>query len=308
MKIIKTPLERFDGLPDYPYSPHWASVTNPDGGEPLDLHYVDEGPHDAPETLLFMHGEPTWSYLYRKMIKTVRDKEPGFRVLAPDMPGFGKSDKPAAREDYTYERLVDWMSEWLTHLDLNGMTLFCQDWGGLVGLRLVARFPERFERVMVSNTGLPTGGGRMTESVKQWRDEISQTLPSWEDAMQYSTVSTLTKEVLAAYEAPFPTEEHRTGSRVLPRLIPVFDDEPSVKENIEAWKVLERFEKPFMTAFGDSDPASPVGKSDKIFQDRVPGAKGQNHTVVEKAGHFIQEDKGPEVAELLLRFIKDNQQ
>ncbi len=306
MKVLRTPDERFKNLPDYPYSPNWLPVSNPDGGEPLRLHYVDVGLIDGGETLLFMHGEPTWSFLYRKMIRSVQEKEPGYRILAPDLPGFGKSDKPAERDDYTYERMVDWMSEWLCKLDLTGVTLFCQDWGGLIGLRLVARYPERFARVMVSNTGLPTGGGCMTKSFLEWRDEISQELPTWDLAIQFSTVSHLTEDVLAAYEAPFPTEEHRAGSRKLPQLVPAFDDMPSVEENKRAWEVLERFEKPFMTAFGDSDPASPVGKSDKFFQDRVPGAKDQKHTVVKDAAHFIQEDKGPEIAGILMEFIRDN--
>ena len=306
MKILRTPEERFEHIPDYPYSPHWLEVSNPDGDDPIRMHYVDVGPADAEETILFMHGEPTWSFLYRKMIKVVQEKESGYRVLAPDLPGFGKSDKPSERDDYTYERMVDWLSEWLCKLDLKGITLFCQDWGGLIGLRLVARFPERFSRVMVSNTGLPTGGGRMTQSFMEWRNETSQKLPSWEIVIQMSTISKISEDVLAAYEAPFPSEEYRAGSRKLPQLVPVFDDMPSVAENLEAWEVLKQFKKPFMTAFGDSDPSSPIGKSDKVFQDRVPGAKGQKHTVLKDAAHFVQEDKGPEAAELLMAFIRDN--
>ena len=306
MKIIRTPDECFNNIPDYPYDPNYLEVTNPDGGESLRLHYVDVGPKDAEETLLFMHGEPTWSFLYRKMIRTVQEKEPGYRILAPDLPGFGKSDKPCDRTDYTYERLVDWMSEWLCKLNLQGVTLFCQDWGGLIGLRLVARHPDRFARVMVSNTGLPTGGGRMTQSVMDWRDKISQELPNWGVIFQFSEHSDLSDNEIAAYDAPFPSEEYKAGSRELPRLIPAFDDMPSVRENEEAWKVLMKFEKPFITAFGDSDPGSPPGKSDKVFHDRVPGANGQKHTVVKNAGHFIQEDKEPEVADLLMSFIRDN--
>lgn len=306
MKILRTPLERFDNIPDYPWKPNWLDISNPEGGDPIRMHYLDVGPADAGETLLFMHGEPVWSFLYRKMIRTVQEKEPGYRVLAPDLPGFGKSDKPSERDDYSYERMVDWMSEWVCGLDLQGVTLFCQDWGGLIGLRLVARFPERFARVMVSNTGLPTGGGRMTQSFMEWRDTISQQLPDWKYMIQTASVSNISDEALDAYEAPFISEAHRSGSRKLPQLVPVFDDMPSVSENLEAWEVLKQFEKPFITAFGDSDPTSPIGKSDKVFHDRIPGAKGQNHTVFKGAGHFIQEDKGPEVAEFLIKFIHDN--
>ncbi len=265
MKILRTPEECFNNIPDYPFDPNWLMISNPDEGKPLRLHYVDVGPKKGKETLLFMHGEPTWSFLYRKMIKAVQEKEASYRILVPDLPGFGKSDKPAGRDDFTYERMVNWMSEWLCKLDLQKVTLFCQDWGGLIGLRLVAKYPDRFSRVMVSNTGLPTGGGRMTKSFLEWRDEISQNLPTWDIAIQFSTKIELSKEVLAAYEAPFPTEAHRAGSRKLPQLVPVFDDMPSVEENKKAWEVLEQFNKPFITAFGDSDPASPVGKSDKIF-------------------------------------------
>ncbi len=297
MKTLRTPDDRFANLPDYAFAPHYAEIKDVDGTG-LRLHYVDEGPKDAAPVLL-LHGEPSWSYLYRNMIPPL--VAAGHRVLAPDLIGFGKSDKPAERTDYTYERHVAWMSVWLTGLDLSNITLFCQDWGGLIGLRLVAAFPERFARVVVANTGLPTGEG-WSEGFKRWLD-FSQSVPELPVGMilQGATARTLSDAEVAAYDAPFPDETYKAGARQFPALVPVTPEHASVAENKAAWKVLEAFDKPFLTAFSDLDPVT--GGGDAIFQKRVPGAKGQPHTTIVGGHHFLQEDKPTEIAALVNSFI-----
>ncbi|OYW26755.1 MAG: haloalkane dehalogenase [Caulobacter sp. 12-67-6] len=283
MQVLRTPDDRFEALADWPFAPHYATITDADGTA-LRLHYVDEGPRDAPVVLL-MHGEPSWAYLYRRMIAGLVAR--GYRVVAPDLIGFGRSDKPAARADYTYERHVAWMSEWLTAVDLKGVTLFCQDWGGLIGLRLVAAFPERFAAVAVGNTGLPTGSG-MTEGFKAWL-EFSQNTPVMPIGLivNMGTGRELSDAEIAAYDAPFPDETFKEGARQFPVLVPVTPEHGSVAENKAAWAVLEAFDKPFLTAFSDGDAVTKGGEA--IFQARVPGAAGQPHTIV-PGGHFLQED------------------
>ncbi len=292
MKVLRTPDERFEGLQDYAFAPHYAEVRDADGTV-LRIHYVDEGPRDAAPVLV-MHGEPSWSYLYRKIIADLVAK--GHRVVAPDLIGFGRSDKPADRKDYTYEGHVDWMSQWLTGLGLRNIVLFCQDWGGLIGLRLVAAFPERFSGVIASNTGLPTGTG-WTEGFKLWLD-FSQNAPVLPIGMLLSRGSErdLTEAEQAAYDAPFPDESYKEGAREFPALVPVTAEHASVAENKAAWKVLETFDKPFITAFSDGDAVTRGGE--KVFQDRVPGTKGQNHVTL-KGGHFVQEDSPAEIAALI---------
>lgn len=283
MQVLRTPDDRFSGLEGWPYAPHYLEIENPDG-PPLRLHYVDEGPRDGAPVLL-MHGEPSWAYLYRNVIAGLVAK--GRRVIVPDLIGFGRSDKPASRADYTYERHVAWMSRWLTALDLSGLTLFCQDWGGLIGLRLVAAFPERFAGIVVANTGLPAGSG-MTEGFKAWLT-FSQAVPLMPIGMIVNggAVRNLTPEEVAAYDAPFPDETYKEGARQFPALVPVTPEHASVAQNLEAWKVLERFERPVVTAFSDADPVTHGG--DAMFQARMPGAKGQPHVTL-KGGHFLQED------------------
>ncbi|KRB49463.1 haloalkane dehalogenase [Phenylobacterium sp. Root700] len=283
MQVLRTPDDRFSGLEGWPYAPHYLEIENPDG-PPLRLHYVDEGPRDGAPVLL-MHGEPSWAYLYRNVIAGLVAK--GRRVIGPDLIGFGRSDKPASRADYTYERHVAWMSRWLTALDLSGLTLFCQDWGGLIGLRLVAAFPERFAGIVVANTGLPAGSG-MTEGFKAWLT-FSQAVPLMPIGMIVNggAARNLTPEEVAAYDAPFPDETYKEGARQFPALVPVTPEHASVAQNLEAWKVLERFERPVVTAFSDADPVTHGG--DAMFQARMPGAKGQPHVTL-KGGHFLQED------------------
>ena len=289
MNVLRTPDERFEGLADWPFAPRYATVVDA-GGTPLRLHYVDEGPAEGPPVLL-MHGEPSWSYLYRKVISELVAK--GRRTVAPDLIGFGRSDKPAARTDYTYERHVDWMSQWLAQTELGDITLFCQDWGGLIGLRLVAAYPERFAAVVVANTGLPTGTG-WTEGFKAWLD-FSQAVPQMPIGVIVNggTARDLTAAEVAAYDAPFPDESFKEGARQFPLLVPVTATHASVAENKVAWEALERFDKPFLTAFSDGDAVTRGGE--KLFQDRVPGAKCQPHVTL-RGGHFIQEDSPVEIA------------
>jgi len=298
MKVLRTPDERFADLADYPFAPHYLNVTDADGTT-LRIHYVDEGPRDAAPILL-MHGEPSWSYLYRKFVPDLVAR--GHRVIAPDLIGFGKSDKPAARGDYTYERHVAWMSAWLTALDLTDITLFCQDWGGLIGLRLVAAFPDRFARLVVSNTGLPVGTGS-SEGFDAWL-AFSQNVPQFPVGfiVNGGTTRDLTAAEIAAYDAPFPDESYKEGARQFPTLVPITPDHASVAENRAAWAVLERFERPVLTAFGDKDAVTKGGE--RAFIDRIPGAKGQPHRIIAGGGHFVQEDAPEELCGLIDDLIR----
>jgi haloalkane dehalogenase len=246
-----------------------------------------------------MHGEPSWSFLYRRIIKSLAAR--GHRVVAPDLPGFGRSDKPADQSDYTFERHVRWMSDWLAATRLSGITLFCQDWGGLIGLRLVAAFPERFARVVVANTGLPTGEG-FSEGFRSWL-EFSQSAPVLPigQIVSMGCRRSLSEAEQAAYDAPFPDESFKAGARRFPALVPITPQHGSVAENQAAWKVLERFTKPFLTAFSDSDPITKGGEI--VFHQRVAGTSRQKHVTITDAGHFLQEDKPDEIADLIHEFI-----
>ncbi|HRE00346.1 MAG TPA: haloalkane dehalogenase [Ilumatobacteraceae bacterium] len=301
MQVLRTPDERFAALADFPYAPHYVDVDAGDGsGAVLRVHYVDEGPSDAAPVLL-MHGEPSWAFLYRHMIPTL--VAAGHRVIAPDLVGFGRSDKPAEQSDYTYARQVGWMRDALfAHLDLTGITLFCQDWGGLIGLRLVAAAPDRFARVVVGNTGLPTGESRLSEAFLSWQ-RFAATAPKFPvgNIINGGTVTDLTPEVIAAYDAPFPDDSYKAGARVLPSLVPSAPDDPASADNLAAWTVLESFTKPFLCAFSDSDPITKGGEG--VFQRRVPGTAGQAHTTIAGGGHFLQEDQGPLLAQVIADFI-----
>jgi haloalkane dehalogenase len=296
MRILRTPDERFENLPGYPFAPNYVEV-----GDGIRMHYVDEGPRDA-DPVLLLHGEPSWSYLYRKMIPVIAGA--GLRAIAPDLIGFGRSDKPSERSDYTYQRHVDWMHGFIRALDLQRVTLFAQDWGGLIGLRVVAEDPERFDRVVASNTFLPTGDRNPGEAFYAWRT-FSQETPTFPVGRIVSSgcVTPLSAEEIAAYDAPFPTEEHKAGARQFPMLVPAAPDDPAAPANRAAWDVLGRWEKPFLTAFGDSDPIT--GRAERVFRKLVTGTKGQPHTTIEAAGHFLQEDKGEELAEVVVRFALD---
>jgi haloalkane dehalogenase len=293
MDVLRTPDHRFSDLPGWRYEPRYTDV----GG--LRVHYVDEGPHGA-ATVLLMHGEPSWSYLYRTMIPGL--VAAGHRVVAPDLVGFGRSDKPVRREDYTYERHVDWMAQLLAALDLRAITLFCQDWGGLIGLRLVAEHTERFARVVAANTALPTGDDAMPEAFFAWQTfaRTAKELPVGR-IVQRGCVRPVAPEVAAAYDAPFPDERFKAGARQFPELVPTRPDDPSSEANRAAWRCLRRFERPLLTAFSDSDPIT--RGAERTLQSLVPGAAGQPHVTVARAGHFLQEDAGEELAAIVNGFI-----
>ena len=301
MQYLRTSDDCFEGLSGYSFAPHYIEVDDFEGSK-LRMHYLDEGSKEG-EVVLMLHGEPSWSYLYRDMIKPITDK--GYRVIAPDLIGFGRSDKPTERDDYTYQRHLDWIRNILTQLNLKQVTLVCQDWGGLLGLRLVAEHPELFARVLAANTMLPTGDHPPGEAFMKWR-AFSQEVPEFPVAgiIKGATVTALSTDVLNAYDAPFPTEEYKAGVRQFPLLVPAATDDPQTQNNRKAWQVLQQFNKPFITAFSDSDPVTAGG--DKIMQKLIPGTQGQSHTTISQGGHFLQEDQPQQLAQVLLQFINDN--
>jgi len=290
---LRTPDSRFEGLPDYPFAPHYLDV-----GGGLRMHYIDEGPRDAPAVLL-LHGEPTWSYLYRKMIPVI--VQAGLRAIAPDLVGFGKSDKLPRMEDYSYQRHVDWLREWMEKLDLKGLTLVCQDWGSLIGLRLAAEHGERFARIMVANGFLPTGDRRANRAFRLWRAfaKWSPVFPVGR-IVNSGCVVKLPPAQVAAYDAPFPSDRHKAAARAFPRLVPTDPADPAAPANRAAWDALGRWDKPFLCVFGKNDPI--LGRADQPLIEHVPGAKGQPHDRI-WGGHFIQEDQGPELAKRLVAFM-----
>jgi haloalkane dehalogenase len=302
MKSVRTPDECFDNLFEYPFSPNYIEVDDYEGGL-LRMHYLDEGEPDAAPILL-LHGEPTWSYLYRKMIPVLVGA--GHRVIAPDLIGFGKSDKPIEFSDYTYARHVAWVKQVIDQLELNEITLFAQDWGGLIGLRLVAENENRFSRVVVGNTRLPVGE-TPSEFLKKWVI-FSQTDSEFEIGgivARFGAIEELDPAVRAAYNAPFPDSTYKAGARIFPGLVPASDDDPAIEANLAAWKILESWKKPFLTAYSDGDFNTQSGVP-KEFQRRVPGALGHPHVILKGAGHFLQEQVGPELAEVINRFIAEN--
>jgi len=302
MHILRTPDDRFVDLPDFPFQPQYAEVPDGDDGS-LRVHYLDEGPADAAPILL-LHGEPSWSYLYRHMVAPLVAS--GHRVVVPDQVGFGRSDKPAAAGDYSYARHVMWMSSLVfDHLDLRDTTFFGQDWGGLVGLRLVAAEPDRFARVVIGNTGLPTGDHPPSEAFLRWQ-KFSQEAPDLPigDLVNGGCATDLSPDVIAAYDAPFPDDTYKAGARIWPSFVVTSPDDPEAQPNRDAWRVLERFDRPFLCCFSDLDPITRGG--DKPFRNLIAGAQGQPHTTIEGGGHFFQEDKGPELAQLLVDFIASN--
>jgi haloalkane dehalogenase len=294
MKILRTPDERFLNLPGYDFEPHYTDV---DG---LHMHYLDEGPVDASPVLL-LHGEPSWSYLYRSMIPPIAGA--GLRAIAPDLIGFGKSDKPADRRDYSYEKHVAWTKRLLDNLGLQNITLVCQDWGSLIGLRLAAENERRFDRIVLANGGLPTGAGNMPVAFRIWRAfaRYSPWFPIGR-IVQFGTVSELPPEVVAAYDAPFPDASYKAGARAFPSLVPTTVDDPAAPANRAAWETFRKWQKPFLTAFSNRDPIT--RGLDKAFVERIPGAHGQPHTTIRNAGHFLQEEKGPELANVIIDFVK----
>ena len=299
MEVLRTPEERFAGLPDFPYEPVHVTFDDGDGGT-LRVGVVDVGPADG-ETVLLLHGEPSWSFLYRRMIPVLVDA--GLRVIAPDLVGFGRSDKPVRQEDYSYARHVEWMRQTLFDgLELRDLTLVGQDWGGLIGLRLFAEHPDRFARVVAANTGLPTGDHPMSEAFLAWQ-RFAATADAFDVGriVQNGTVSPLPPEVVAGYDAPFPDDSYTAGARAFPSLVPTTPDDQAAPANRAAWEVLARSGTPFLTAFSDGDPITRGG--DRVFQERVPGARGRAHTTLAGGGHFLQEDVGPELARVVAAFV-----
>ena len=334
MQVLRTPDDRFENLPGYPFDPRYTEVPSGEGGS-LRVHHVDEGPEEGP-IVLCMHGQPTWSYLYRHMVPLLVGE--GLRVLAPDLVGYGRSDKPAALEDYSYGRQVEWMTAWLEGNDVRGATLVGQDWGGLIGLRMVAENPERFDRVVVANTALPIpadASPELVEEVRRFREEApTPTILEVMEALQRKEPGrmaanfaywqkwcresedlpvsvaiagsvdgrTLSPEEVAAYEAPFPGPEYKMGPRAMPSHVPTLPDDPSVPANRRAWEVFAKWEKPLLCAFSSNDPVTAGG--DQMFRERVPGAVGQPHVTIEGGGHFLQEGRARELSGAVASFVK----
>jgi haloalkane dehalogenase len=291
VKILRTPDERFANLPGFPFEPRYTEV---DG---LRIHHVEAG---TGPTVLLLHGEPTWSFLYRRMITLLAAA--GCRAIAPDLVGFGRSDKPASTADYSYAAHVRWMWSWIEAQGLRDITLFGQDWGSLIGLRLAAEHDDRFARIVIANGFLPTGDRPASFAFKAWRAfaRFAPRLPiGW--IVRAGSATRLPREVVAAYEAPFPDESYKAGAHVFPRLVPTRPDDPAAPANREAWARLGRWEKPFLTAFGKRDPI--LGRADRPLQKHVPGARGRAHRSIAHASHFVQEDASEELAALTAEFV-----
>ena len=298
MTVLRTPDSCFENLSGFPFEPRYLEIDDADLG-PLRIHYVDEGPRDGP-VVVCLHGEPTWSYLYRKMIPVFTAA--GFRALAPDLVGFGRSDKPSERSNFSYRKHVQWMADWIEASGLQDITLLGQDWGGLIGLRLVAEHPEWFARFSLSNTGLPTGDHAVSEAFHRWR-RFSQEDPDFDTGFIVNLFGQgdLTDDEVEAYRAPFPTDEFKAGARQFPVLVPTEPDNPASDDNRRAWKTLMRWDKPALMCFSDSDPIMAGG--DKPFLKLVPGAQGQPHITL-KGRHFIQEEDGENWARAVVNWIR----
>ena len=301
MEALRTPDERFADLPGYAFAPKYLDV--PDGeGAVLRMHYLDEGPR-AGRVLLLLHGEPTWSYLYRKMIPHF--SAAGYRAIAPDLIGFGRSDKPVERASYTYASHVAWLASLLEQLDLRDAVLVGQDWGGLLGLRLVAEHDDRFDAFVAANTFLPTGDEPPNEAFERWR-AASQRMAAFSAGKILTRTCTppLAPEVAAAYDAPFPDERYLAGARQFPMLVPTRADDPASAANRAAWKRLERFERPALCAFSDGDPIT--RGADRTIAQRVPGARDVQHATIAGASHFLQEDRPDDLAGAILGFLRSS--
>jgi len=297
MSVLRTPDDRFENLPGFSFQPHYLEILDEDLG-PLRIHYLDEGPADGP-VVLCLHGEPTWCYLYRKMIPVLVAS--GCRVLAPDLVGFGRSDKPSERTDYTYRKHVQWMADWIRAMRVSGITLVAQDWGGLIGMRLVAENPDGFARFSLSNTGLPTGDHEVNEAFHRWR-QFSQEDPVFDIGFIVNLFGHggLSAEEMEAYRAPFPADEFKAGARQFPVLVPTEPDNPASEDNRRAWSVLMQWEKPALMCFSDADPIMRGGE--KPFLKLVPGTRDQPHITL-KGRHFIQEEDGENWARAVADWI-----
>lgn len=290
--VLRTPDAWFEHISDFPFAPHYVEV---DGYR---IHYVDEGPRGA-SPILLMHGEPSWCYLYRKMIPAL--VEAGHRCVAPDLVGFGRSDKLARREDYSYQFHVDVMNGFVRALNLKDVTLFGQDWGGLIGLRVLVDNLDRFSRLVVANTGLPTGDHKASDGFLRWL-HYSQTVENFHvgGIVKGGCKTALSAETIAAYDAPFPEDVYKEGARMFPVLVPITPDNPASESNRSAWGVLRQWNGKVLTLFSDQDPVTAGGE--KPFET-LPGARGQPHAIIAGAGHFLQEDKGEELAARMIDWL-----
>jgi len=304
--VLRTPDACFADLPDYPFTPHYVTVADDRFG-PLRMHYVDEGPIGAP-VVLMLHGEPTWSFLYRKIIPIVANA--GYRALAPDLIGFGRSDKLAQRADYSYQAFVDWVRQSVETLDLRRITLVCQDWGGPIALRVLSEMPERFDAVLATNTAFPNFDPPPL-GVPNWPGEAIENWVGMCKAMDDMPVSEIigggcatrpSAEILRGYDAPFPDKSYKAGALAFPGLIPTAITMPGAMENRQAWRIFEKFDKPFLTAFSDKDPVTKDWET--VFQHRVAGATGQPHCEIADAGHFVQEEQGEKLAGVVLDLLR----
>ncbi len=295
MEVLRTPDHHFENLPDYPFQPKYVDL---DG---IRMHFVDEGAGE--ETILLLHGEPSWSFLYRKMIPLL--VAAGYRVVAPDLIGFGRSDKPTAFADYSYLSHVNWMKSFLQKTALKDITLFCQDWGGLIGLRILAEDTHLFKRVVAANTFLPTGAFDLGDAFRNWQT-FAKTTPTLDigKLINKATVTALDEAVIAAYNAPFPDETYKAGARIFPELVPNSIEDPASGPNIKAWEKLSLLDIPFLTLFSDQDPITKGG--DRLFQKLIPSTKGLNHQTIKDGGHFLQEDKGEEIATHIIEFVNNH--
>ncbi len=297
MKFNRTTEERFQHLKDYPFEPHYLQINE------LRMHFVDEGSRQG-QVILMLHGEPSWSYLYRHMIPLC--VAAGHRVIAPDLIGFGKSDKPEKIKDYSYQKHMDWMTNFIESLDLQNIVLVCQDWGALIGLRLAAENQQRFAGIVVGNGMLPTGDQKMPRIFKIWQffARFSPWFPI-DRIIESGCFKTLHAEEKRAYNAPFPSAAYKAGARAFPRLVPVTPKDPATSANRDAWEILKKWHKPFLTAFSNGDPMMRGG--DLFMQQRIPGCKGQKHLTL-KGGHFLQEDSGKEFATVINQFVDNLKQ
>jgi haloalkane dehalogenase len=302
VQILRTPDDRFVGLPDYPFEARYVDVDAGVGGDHLRMHYLDEGPSDG-ETVLLLHGEPSWSFLYRWMIPVLVGA--GLRAVAIDLVGFGRSDKPACRSDYTYQKHVDWTWAAVETIGLDAITLVCQDWGGLIGLRLVGEHPQRFARVVAANTFLPTGDRHPGEAFLAWQ-RYSQDTPDFKagSIVNGGCLTALSDAVIAGYDAPFPDDSFKEGARQFPLLVPTSPEDPAAPANRAAWESLRHFDRPFLCAFSDSDPIT--SGADKVLRAEIPGAASVQPVTITGAGHFLQEDKGKDLAQAVAAFIADH--
>jgi haloalkane dehalogenase len=317
MGVLRTPDERFADLPGYAFEPHYVQVET-EGIVPLRMHYVDTGPADG-RVVLLLHGQPTWSYLNRKVIGVLADA--GLRAIAPDNVGFGRSDKLTEPTDYTFQRYIDWLHSFVTGLDLHDITLVVQDWGGPVGLSVLARDPDRFARVLATNTILDTcdaalagklawahhgvGDSRvmLEERLLDYVRFYQRAPDVWPSYFLNAVAGPLPADVLAAYDAPFPDRSYKAGLRQLTALIPLTRNDPAAAIGRATMAALEQWRRPFLTAYSDADPATRGWEN--VFQERIPGARGQDHTTIAGAGHFVQEQQGEHLGRIIARFVND---